>query len=163
MNNNIKMNYIYEYTNKQLKVVRNLQDKKKVRFSTLLKNELVKFAFDKETENQIIYTKKDIKPDGYFDRETVIEFIKSYYDDTKSTKKTYLNRYENKSKVLEDHVIYFNSVDFENEEFWTKFTKHKYIKQILSPISQFLKQTYPFSFTKLKEKITNTIKLEIDK
>ena len=164
------------------KTISKLLNGKKVRVSTILKYDLKSLITDTRLNPFIIFSKKHrnpiknitpasavsveeptietktkskIKKVAYFTKDDIISFITQFYTDKTSTKKTYLIRY---SKVPN-----FTSDDLKNHEFFNNFVKdNKFVKQILSPISTYLKHNFVGQFADLKNKITAEIGRQLD-
>jgi len=98
----------------------------------------------------------DRKP-AVFTKADIVQFIKEFYSPDKKTRKTYLTRYQ--AKRLDD----FDSNDLLDPAWWDSFVaQHKYIKQIISPISTYLKHNHVGKFVSLKRKITGEIARQIE-
>ena len=150
----------YTYAMKQ--AIRKINSGRRVHLKTLKKLNLLHFLEIEGVKARVIfpkdYTEEEVPtpyPKPVFTKQDVIEFIESYYTN-EATKKVYLNRYKKCPDYTSDDLL-VPTVDF------TAFIDETSIKQVLSPLSQFLKQKYPHQYQGLKDKISNQIKYEIDK
>jgi len=108
--------------------------------------DVVDYRVSTEHRKPAVFTKSDI-----------VAFIKEFYSPSKKTRRTYLTRYQ--TKRLDD----FDSNDLLDDAWWDSFVaQHKYIKQIISPISTYLKHNHVGQFGALKRKVTAEIARQIE-
>ncbi len=148
--------YLYQ----QKLIIKNLNAGKRVGIKTLKKHKLEHLLQIKGVKEQVIFPKdyqEEITnlPSPTFTKQDIVEWIGTNYSN-QGTKTTYLNRYKSCPDFTSDDLL-VETVDFE------AFIPANSIKQVLSPLSQYLKEKYPTQFNDLKTKITAQINLELNR